>query len=97
MEFEPRTDKKEIAIVLNIVNIFCKLIHNSNTECLICMDNPDPNWHQYELSCGHRFHTRCFREWMRFTGKVKCSYCNESTTLIPYCNICNKYVSHQHF
>ena len=97
MDLKCRTDEKELDIVLTITSKYCKTIYKSETECLICMDEGQPEWHQYQLSCGHKFHTRCFREWMRHTDKVKCSYCGDAVVLKAYCRECDEFKNHYHF
>ena len=53
---------------------FYVLTHtNSNELCGICHLNEkkehNQRWNRYELSCGHKFHTRCLRKWISIKKK----------------------------
>ena len=76
---------------------FTKLHTNDKTLCAICMldecnSNNDKIWDRYELKCGHKMHTRCFKKWTGSLFKIKCPYCgiNEDNTCI-YCIKCDTF------
>lgn len=59
---------------------FVELVHDSNEQCLICLVDESEQGHQwdrYKLSCGHQYHTRCYRLWVNDIGKYKCTLCGD--------------------
>ena len=51
-------------------------INESETECLICLDNIKLNEYVYKLPCNHVFHDSCIEPWLKNnTTCPKCRYC----------------------
>lgn len=76
---------------------YTKLHTNDKTLCAICMldesnNDNDKIWNRYELKCGHKMHTRCFKKWICELCQIKCPYCgiNEDNSCI-YCIKCDKF------
>ena len=44
--------------------------------CLICHD-ANNTYDQYELTCRHRYHTRCYRRYCFYKDAIKCPLCDD--------------------
>lgn len=80
-----------------------KLIKNSKKMCMICVFKATENngpWDRYMLKCGHYFHTRCFRRYVKISNeKVQCSVCQQGNIKddqsFNYCKNCCKFGHNQ--
>jgi hypothetical protein len=73
---------------------YIKSIENDDSLCAICMMNESDKkkWSKYELKCGHKMHSRCFRTWVNEKEKVVCPYCGDMEKRDNYyCILCNKF------
>ena len=66
---------------LDILNYKMKTLKNNKTLCSICQldereTTNDKNicWERYKLSCGHIYHTRCFRRHCFYKNNIECPY-----------------------
>ncbi len=51
---------------------FCGVHRFAGEECAVCLEPLTRN--KRELRCGHRFHKRCLRDWLR-RGGLSCPMC----------------------
>lgn len=49
---------------------------NTNTTCVICLDDISENQDTFEIECGHKYHTSCIINWFR-NGSKSCPLCND--------------------
>ena len=68
---------------------------DDKTICGICnmVEEEETPWERYQLACGHKYHTRCFRKWMDYKKRTVCVYCGdmEKDKKNQYCQICEKF------
>ena len=53
---------------------------NTNTTCVICLDDISENPETYEIECGHKYHTSCIINWFR-NGSKTCPLCNDTPSI----------------
>lgn len=66
-------------------------VAGNNDLCIICLE--DNQCKKYKISCGHVFHTTCFKKWIDTKKKLNCPYCGYIPLIIQnqFCTNCNKF------
>lgn len=79
----------------DITQNYCKPIKGDSSDCYVCMME-NPVWEKYQLVCGHKYHTRCYRKWVATTHKLSCSVCGDIPQIRQnaFCCLCNGFYDH---
>ena len=75
---------------------FCRVLFDDTELCPICQCDETEDgkvWNRYQIKCGHKFHTRCFRRWCSKKNCLNCAYCGNipETQTSMYCSECDEY------
>jgi len=88
LECEPEKEYEDVFLLF----CFTKEKPGDDEDCLICHD-ANNTYDKYELTCKHRYHTRCYRRYCFYKNAIKCPLCNdikpyagEIEKLIPFIN-----------
>ena len=80
MNIEFDTDK-ECQVMNELILYKIRPLMKNTTLCGICqldeqetLETKKIYWERYKLSCGHIFHSRCFRRHCYFKHNIECPY-----------------------
>jgi hypothetical protein len=68
-----------------------KNVPNDDTICGICnIQEKDICWTRYEIACGNKFHTRCFRNYIAKKGCLYCKICDKNIGMTDKTESCQR-------